>query len=203
MVKSEITDKVYYLIKDWDKTPGFISYEIVADLTSQYGDAEQFNEYVLRLMAELSADKLVEYFFDAKENETADEHFVPGKMIAAKYMWEREVKGLFFKRTDRYTSIHTISKDNEFLRYSSDFIQKNLGFEIKIYPYKDLDFSVNDPQTVVEYITSNDHMLCLWPEVENPVCNILINPKYITIEELIKILTDFTEKTGRKLEVNL
>ncbi len=201
MDNRQITDKVYYLIKDWDKDPDLIAYEILADRTYQNGDVEQFNEFILQLITELTKDKLVEYIVDSKENETADDYFVQGKMIAAKYTWEVEEKGWFYKNIEKYTRIHTLSKENEYLKYSDDLIKN--GFAINIYGNKELDFSVNNPQTVIDYITSNNEMLYIWSEVLNPVCNILINPKYVSIEEFIEFLTEFVQLTGRTLEVDI
>ena len=201
MDNRQITDKVYYLIKDWDKAPDLIAYKILADRTYQNGDVEQFNEFILQLITELTKDKLVEYIVDSKENETADDYFVQGKMLAAKYTWEVEEKGWFYKKIEKYTRIHTLSKENEYLKYSDDLIKN--GFTINIYGNKELDFSVNNPQAVIDYITSNDEMLYIWSEVLNPVCNILINPKYVFIEEFIEFLAEFVQLTGRTLEVTI
>ena len=99
--------------------------------------------------------------------------------------------------------LNILKNQNEYLKYSYELTEERKGFEVSIYPYKELDFSVNNPQTVIDYITSDDYMINIWPEVVNPVCNISINPEYISTEELIEILKKFTRSTGRKLEVKI
>ena len=203
MENREIIDKTYYLLEESmtkDRTPGFFYCTIMADKSHMYGDIEQFNEFALYLMSEFSKDRLVEYAFSAKE-ETADKHFVHGKMLAAKHTWEYET-GWIFKRKETFTNIHTICKGDEFLKYKNK-LYEDIAFSILVYPYKELNFECNNPQLVMEYVVSEDYIISVLPEIVNPQCWFEVNTKYMSKEEFISQLTILTEKTGRKLEVEI
>ncbi len=203
MENREITDKTYYLQEESmtkDRTPGYFYCTIIADKTHQYGNIEQFNEYALYLMSEFSKDRLVEYAFSAKE-ETADKHFVPGKILTAKHTWEYET-GWIFKRKETFTNIHTICKGDEFLKYKNK-LYEDIAFSILVYPYKELNFECNNPQLVIEYAMSEDYIISILPEIVNPQCWFEVNTKYMSKEEFISQLTKLTEKTGRTLEVEI
>jgi hypothetical protein len=203
MENREIEDKIYYLseasnIKN--KKPDFFYCNIIADKSHLYGDTEQFNKYVLYLMSELSKDRLVESFIC--EVNDAQRYFVPGKMIAGIYKWEVEKKGWLFKKKETYTNVATLSKDNEFMKFS-ERVYEYEWFSTLIFPYKEVNFNKNDPQTVIDYANSEDYMFSIVPEIVTPVCRIEVNTKYISKEEFIHQLTQLTENIGEKLEVEI
>ena len=50
---------------------------------------------------------------------------------------------------------------------------------------------------------SEDYIISVLPEIINPQCWFEVNTKYMSKEEFISQLTRLTEKTGRKLEVEI
>lgn len=201
----EIIDKVYYLeegIMMGEEKPGFFYCYITPDICYVDGEILEFNEFILQFMAVLSKDRITKYAFPVSEDEDAEKYFVPEKMLSTKYIREEYVKGLFFEKMETYISVYTISKENEYLKHCSR-IYEDLGFSVEIYPDEDINFSVNNQQTVMDYIFSDDFIVSVFPEVVNTHCWFEINTKYMSKEEFVCLITDFTEKTGRKLEVNL
>ena len=200
MENKEISDKIYYL-KEKRITEkinsDFFYCNISADKSNSYTDIEQFNEYVLYLMSEFSKSRLVESFICEVDGE--EREFVPGKMISGIYTWEVEKTGITRKKVV-YKQVATLSKDNEFMKYSNR-VSEYEWFDILVFPYKEINFDINDPQTVIEYANSNDYILSILPEIVNPECWIEVNTKYMSKEEFIQKLTKLTEDTGRTLEV--
>ena len=164
MENRNIVDKIYYLTEKriTEKiNPDFFYCNISADKSNLYADTQQFNEYVLYLMSEFSKNRLVESFIC--EVGGAERYFVPGKMLAGVYTWEEEkVTGLFKrKRKEIYKKVATLSKENEFMKFRNRVYEYE-WFSILIFPYKEINYDKNDPQTVIEYAASEDYIFSIY-----------------------------------------